>query len=153
VLKKLPGGQGHTGLIRHVAFAQDGRTLVTAGNDGTARVWVTSTGKELAVVRPGAAESRGGMEGGLAPPDGPANAVTCVALTPDGRTLATGSQDRAIRLWDVATGHERAALRGHSKEVTCLAFSADGSTLASGSRDCTVRVWTTGPLRNPAERE
>jgi WD40 repeat protein len=153
VLKKLPGGQGHAGQIRHVAFAQDGRTLATAGNDGTARVWDTSTGKELAVVRPGAAESKGGKEEELAPPGGHANAVTCVALTPDGRTLATGSQDRTIRLWNVGTGHERAALRGHSKEVSCLAFSADGSTLASGSRDCTVRVWTTGPLRTPGVGE
>jgi WD40 repeat protein len=56
-----------------------------------------------------------------------------VAFSPDGETLASASLDKTIRLWDVATGQERAALKGHTNRVHTVAFSPDGKTLASGS--------------------
>ena len=67
--------------------------------------------------------------------------VKCVAFSLDGKTLASGSGDKTIKLWDVATGQERATLRGHSNWVSSVAFSRDGKTLASGSWDNTIKLW------------
>ena len=67
--------------------------------------------------------------------------VLAVAFSPDGSTLASGSRDRTIRLWDTETGQHKLTLEGHTNGVTCLAFSPDGRTLASGSWDDTVRLW------------
>ena len=67
--------------------------------------------------------------------------VLAVAFSPDGSTLASGSRDRTIRLWDTETGQHKLTLDEHSSGVTCLSFSPDGSTLASGSWDHTIRLW------------
>ncbi len=67
--------------------------------------------------------------------------VSTVAFSPDGKTLASGSRDNTIRLWDVRLGQEFKVLTGHSGNVNSIAFSPDGKTLASGSEDNTIRLW------------
>jgi len=64
-----------------------------------------------------------------------------VAISPDGKTLASGSWDHSIRLWDGLTGKERQTLKGHTSSVYSVAFSPDGKTLASGSEDYSIRLW------------
>ncbi|KAI0337121.1 WD40 repeat-like protein [Trametopsis cervina] len=65
-----------------------------------------------------------------------------IAVSPDGRILATAHDDKMVRLWNVVTG-ERVGepLKGHTDQVKSVAFSPDSKTLASGSDDCTVRLW------------
>jgi WD40 repeat protein len=75
--------------------------------------------------------------------------VYSLAYSPDGRYLASGSKDRTIKIWEVATGKELRTLTGHSGVVLSVAYSPDGRYLASGSQDKTIKIWevATGKVR------
>jgi WD40 repeat protein len=66
-----------------------------------------------------------------------------VAFSPDGKMLATGSEedDYTAKLWDVTSGRELAALKGHTGRVTHVAFSPDGKIMATGSNDYSAKLW------------
>src|SRR5436305_5419890 len=76
--------------------------------------------------------------------------VGAVAFSPDGKTLATASADKTVKLWDVDTGQVKATLTGHTDCVCAVAFAADGRTLATGSFDKTAKLWdvTTQKVRH-----
>jgi WD40 repeat protein/serine/threonine protein kinase len=67
--------------------------------------------------------------------------VFSVAFSPDGRTIATGGRDRAVRLWTVAGHRPAGTLAGHRHPVSTAAFSPDGRTLATGGHDGEVILW------------
>ena len=112
-------------------FSPDGKTVVTASDDKTARLRDVATGREIAVLR--------GHEAG----------VERARISPDGRIIATVSAD-AARLWDAATGQEVVTLRGHEAEIYWATFSPDSKTLVTASADGTARVWQT---ETPSLRE
>ena len=67
--------------------------------------------------------------------------VNAVALSGDGRTAVSGSDDKTLKVWDVATGKELRTLEGHGALVNAVALSGDGKTAVSGSSDRTLKVW------------
>jgi small GTP-binding protein len=64
-----------------------------------------------------------------------------VALTPDGKTIVSSSEDKTIKLWDLKTGKCRATLKGHNEKVYCVALTPDGKTIVSGADDKTIKLW------------
>jgi eukaryotic-like serine/threonine-protein kinase len=78
--------------------------------------------------------------------------VDCVAFSPDGKTVLTGSSDSTARLWNAATGRPLGIPMTHQSAVQAVAFCPDGKTVLTGSLDKTARLWdaTTGrPLGIP----
>jgi WD40 repeat protein len=122
-----------------MAFGPEGKTFASTSVDGTVRLWDVATHRQLG--KPILSRTYG---------------TVTLAFSPDGKTLATGS-DRAVRLWDVATHRQLGnPLTGHTTltddPTMVLAFSPDGKTLASGADDKTVRLWdvaTRRPLGDP----
>ena len=153
------GGQiktliGYTSDVESVAFSPDGKMIASVYKSNivrlwhfdaaysqiplsqdslldrlsfkhTVRLWDVATGRDILTLT------------------GHTDDVNSVSFSPDGKTLASGSDDDTIRLWDVATGRDILTLTGHTDDVNSVSFSPDGKTLASagGWDDFTVRLW------------
>jgi hypothetical protein len=96
-----------------VTFSPDGKRLVTAGDDYTARVWDVGSGRVLCTLR------------------GHKGRVESVSFSPDGKHVATGSEDKTAKLWDADSGKELLTLDGHTLPVISVAFSPDRGRLAN----------------------
>ena len=140
--------KGHTQPIWGLSFSPDGKRIASASGanngtiylppdanttEGVVKVWDAVTGLETLTL------------------NGHGDSVNCVAFSPDGSTIASGSHDTSVKVWDAATGQERLTFEGHADHVTSVAFSPDGMRIASTSgakHDSAgdVKVWdaTTG---------
>ncbi len=158
----------HGGLIENLAFAADGKTLVSCGAFDGMRFWDAATGKEIQRFP----EQTRAHSIALSP-DGKLLAVTVrrenpkdepiairdfasgrllrrfghpqtpakLLFSPNGKVLAAFEWDKVIELWDPSTGHHLHTLKGHTDRVWSVAFFADSKTLISGSDDRTMRFW------------
>jgi WD40 repeat protein len=70
-----------------------------------------------------------------------ADGVNSIALSPDGKWLATGSYDKTAKIWDTKSGKIAMIFAGHQEPILSVAFSPDGKWLATGSRDKTAKIW------------
>lgn len=77
--------------------------------------------------------------------------IGCLAYSPDGQIIASGSNDQTVRLWDVKTGKPIRTLAGHKDDIISLLFSPNGNTLISVSKNMTVNFWdiASGELKLP----
>jgi WD40 repeat protein len=157
--------KGHTGRVGIAAFSPDGRLIVTASSDHTARVWNADTGQEIVCLHAhnqrvnSAAFSPDGRKIVSASSDHTARvwdvdsgteglclsghelSVNHAVFSPDSRRIVTASSDNTARMWDATRGEEIGALRGHSNSVLTAAFSPDGRRIVTTSIDTTGRVW------------
>jgi WD40 repeat protein len=123
------------GPVTAIRMTPDGKTLIAAGGRpglfGSVTVWDLAARKMRFDLR------------------GHEDSILAADLAPDGKTLATASYDRLIKLWDVVEGSELRTLKEHTDAVYAVAFSPDGRTLASAGADRTVKLWdlSTGQTR------
>jgi WD40 repeat protein len=119
--------------IMAIAYSSANEVLASGGYNGTIQLWNVTSGSLIRDLT------------------GHRFKIWSLAFSPEGSTLASGSGDRyeyplpmhetTIKLWEVASGIEKASLTGHSSIISSIAFSNDGTKLVSGSRDWTVKLW------------
>ncbi|MDB6023427.1 MAG: repeat-containing protein [Pedosphaera sp.] len=170
-LVTLQNAKGGIGEFERFGFSPSTEQFFAINTGGTIRLWETGTGKLLGTAsgpKPplrGAALSPGGKwlavslerdsfihlfelsanrESLLS---GHRDFVCGLAFSPDGETLASGSVDGTLKLWDCVSGRELATLPGHLEETTDVAFSPDGKTLASVCRKDSIKLWHLPTLR------
>ncbi len=167
---KLGGEEGHTGYVNSATFSPDeeGKWVLTASDDGTAKLWDSRTGKLVKTLsghtdRVRHAEfSRDGTRVVTSSSDktaiiwdtatgkpigqplqGHQWAVLFAQFSSDGSKLITGSEDNMAAIWDVATGKPLLQLSGHTARVTSVAFAPDDNRAVTASQDGSVKLWDT----------
>ena len=125
--------RGHTDCVTGIAHLPDGRRIITCSYDRSLRLWNLESGVQIGD------DWRDDDDGDRGHRIGPE--LWNIALSPNGKTVASGSEDGTIRLWDVETGKVVAKWTGHTDATMLLYRSVDGERVVSGSYDGTIRVW------------
>ncbi|CCG22760.1 Tup1 transcriptional corepressor [Candida orthopsilosis Co 90-125] len=129
----------HSSVVCCVRFSKDGKYIATGCNK-TTQVFNVETGELVAKLIDDSSNSETKEE------DTPSSNgdlyIRSVCFSPDGKLLATGAEDRLIRIWDLTTKRIIKVLRGHEQDIYSLDFFPDGDRLVSGSGDRSVRIWS-----------
>jgi len=115
---------GHSGNVSAVAYAPDGKSVLTGSEDNTVRLWDPATGKQLRLFESG-------------------GQVHSVAFSPDGRAVLSGGESAPAHLWNAATGKELQRFGSFGAYVMGVAFSPEGRFVLTGNLDNTTILWDT----------
>jgi WD40 repeat protein len=115
--------EGHSNVVRSVAFSHNSTWLASASDDKTIKIWDVSSGACLQTL------------------EGHSDRVWSVAFSHNSTWLASASFDKTIKIWDVSSGVCLQTLEGHSDGVMSVAFSHNSTWLASASWDKTIKIW------------
>jgi WD40 repeat protein len=113
---------GHDSWVSYAAFSEDGKRLVTASRDKTARIWDVASGRQLKVL------------------EGHGDWVWTAGFSRDGYLVVTASGDKTARIWNTENGAELAKLE-HGNSVESASFHPDGKRVVTASDDDKVRIW------------
>ena len=132
---------GHSGIVSGASYSPDGERVVTASDDGTARIWDADSGEALETLR-GHESSASGVD---------FNGVNGAEFSPEGDLVVTASEDGTARIWDAdggtaletlrPSGHRVATFDGRPFGVTEAAFNPDGTLVVTASDDGRARIW------------
>ena len=109
-------------ITRRFAMNRVGRMYAAAMQDRSIRLFMADDGKEMQKIQD-------------------EFLCTSLAFSPNGDTLASGSVERVVKLWDIRSGECLATMEGHEYPVLSLSFSPDGNRLVSGSGDTSLIIW------------
>ncbi|KAI7869368.1 WD40-repeat-containing domain protein, partial [Spinellus fusiger] len=118
----------HNSVVCCVKFSADGRYLAAGCNRST-YIYEAATSQRICVLQDEGVQKDGDLY------------IRAVCFSPDGAYLATGAEDKQIRVWDIAKRRIRNVLSGHEQDIYSLDFSRDGRIIVSGSGDRTARIW------------
>lgn len=118
----------HTSVVCCVRFSADGKYVAT-GCNRSAQIFDAHDGRRVCALEDTTVEKDGDLY------------IRSVCFSPDGKLLATGAEDKRIRVWDIETRRIRNTFDGHEQDIYSLDFSKNGRLIASGSGDKTVRLW------------
>jgi WD40 repeat protein len=114
---------GHTDNVYSAVFSPDGKLVLTASRDNTARIYEVSSGKELQVL------------------SGHTDYVYSAVFSPDGKLALTASLDNTARIYEVSSGKELQVLSGHTESLNSAVFSPDGKLALTASLNNTARIY------------
>lgn len=118
----------HQSVVCCVRFSADGKYVAT-GCNRSAQIFDVVTGQQVCHLTDNTTNQDGDLY------------IRSVCFSPNGKFLATGAEDKIIRVWDIATKRILHQFSGHEQDIYSLDFASDGRHIASGSGDRTIRLW------------
>lgn len=114
--------KAHTHTVHSLILSTDKQTLISCSSDKTIKLWNLKTLKSISIISHSAP-------------------ITCIAISPNGKYIASGGFDQSIILWDISTGKKINTFAGHRAQISSVSFSCDSQIIASTSTDGALKLW------------